>query len=314
MHWARWAWFPSPTHPDNSQAIGTSNWGAGANMRVSLVLSRMERATLTAGSAAVLTNARGGPRSVARVLRLLDALARHPDGVSLSALAQAMSAPKTSLLGLLRGFAAEDFALQRDGLWHLGAEAMGLARAILAAAPPDALRAAARPVLERLAEATGETAMLALLAPDRHAMVYAEKVESRTALRFAATVGDRRPIHCTASGRVMLAFMPPPWPEQFLRHARLTPECPSSVTDRRALRRIVAEARAAGFAVTLGEATEGAVGMAAPVFDAAGAVVSALVLAGPLARVQPRLAGLSRQLREAARDLSRTQGYRDKEE
>jgi len=54
--------------------------------------------------------------------------------------------------------AAEDFALQRDGLWHLGAEATGLARAILAAAPQDALRAAARPVLERFADATGETA------------------------------------------------------------------------------------------------------------------------------------------------------------
>ncbi len=266
------------------------------------------------GSAAALVSERGGPRSVARVLRLLDALAAHPDGVSLSALAQAMGAPKTSLLGLLRGLAEEDFALQRDGLWHLGAEAMGLARAILAAAPQDALRAAARPVLERLAEATGETAMLALLAPDRRAMVYAEKVESRTALRFAATVGDRRPIHCTASGRVMLAFMPAPWPEQFLRHTSLTAPSPSSVTDRRALRRIVAEARVAGFAVTLGEATEGVVGMAAPVYDATGAVVSALVLAGPLARVQPRLIGLSRLLREAARDLSRTQGHRGKED
>jgi len=85
------------------------------------------------------------------------------------------------------------------------------------------------------------------------------------------------------------------------------------MTDRRALRRIVAETRAAGFANTLGDATEGVVGNAAPVFDAAGAVISALVLAGPLARVQPRLSRFSRQLREAARDLSRTQGYRGRQ-
>jgi len=111
----------------------------------------------------------------------------------------------------------------------------------------------------------------------------------------------------------MLGFMPSPWPEQFLRHARLMAPGPSSVTDRRALRRIVAETRAAGFANTLGEATEGVVGTAAPVFDAAGAVISALVLAGPLVRVQPRLSRFSRQLREAARDLSRTQGYRGRQ-
>lgn len=152
--------------------------------------------------------------------------------------------------------------------------------------------------------------MLAVLAPDRGAMVYADKVESRTALRFAATVGDARPIHCTASGRVMLAFLPPPWPAEFLRTARLTRHSPTSVTDRRALRRIVAETREQGFAVTLGEATEGVAGLAAPVFGARGEVVAAIVLAGPIARVEPRLTHLSRRVREATAQISRRLGHR----
>jgi DNA-binding IclR family transcriptional regulator len=254
--------------------------------------------------------ARGGPRSVGRVLELLGRLAAAPQGLTLAALAAATGAPKTSLLGLLRGLAAEGYAVQRDALWRLGPEAMGLARAILAAAGDGDLVATARPALEHLAEQAGETAMLAVLAPDRRAMVYADKVESRTALRFAASVGDARPIHCTASGRVMLAFLPGPWPAEFLRSARLTPQSPASITDRRALRRIVEDTRAKGYAVTLGEATEGVAGIAAPVFDARGAVVAALMLAGPIARVEPRLALLARRVREAAGEVSRRLGHR----
>ncbi|MBR0666464.1 IclR family transcriptional regulator [Roseomonas hellenica] len=251
-----------------------------------------------------------GPRSVARVLQLLDRLAGAPQGASLAALAQAMDAPKTTLLGLLRGLAAEGYAVQANGVWCLGPEAYGLARAILAGQQDGGLGAAGRPLLERLAEETGESAMLSVLAPDRSAMVYTEKVESRTALRFSASVGDHRPIHCTASGRVMLAYLPPPWPEEFLGKARLTPLTRTSVTDRRSLRRIVAEVRALGYAVTLGEATEGVVGIAAPVFDARGEVAAAIVLAAPLVRAQPKLAGLARQVRRAGRELSHQMGYR----
>ncbi|WPB84647.1 IclR family transcriptional regulator [Sediminicoccus rosea] len=253
---------------------------------------------------------RGGPRSVARVLELMGRLASAPEGLTLAALAGALDAPKTSLLGLLRGLAAEGYAVQQEARWRLGPEAVGLARAILAAAGDGELVSTARPVLERLAEQMGETAMLAVLAPDRRAMVYADKVESRTALRFAATVGDARPIHCTASGRVMLAFLPPPWPAEFLRGARLPAYSPTSVTDRRALRRIVAETRAQGFAVTLGETTEGVAGIAAPVFGARGEVVAALMLAGPIARVEPRIPLLSRRVCEAAGQISRRLGHR----
>jgi DNA-binding IclR family transcriptional regulator len=255
----------------------------------------------------------GGPRSVARVLQLLDRLAGAPEGLPLAALSQAMEAPKTTLLGLLRALAAEGYAVQAGGRWRLGPEAHGLARAILAGQPDGGLGAAGHTTLEQLAEATGESAMLAVLAPDRSAMVYTDKVESRTALRFAATVGDRRPIHCTASGRVMLAFQPPPWPEEFLARARLAPASPSSVTDRRTLRRIIAEIRDQGFAVTLGEATEGVVGIAAPVFDARGETVAAIVLAAPIARAQSRLAGLARRVCQAGRELSRRLGYRTRQ-
>jgi DNA-binding IclR family transcriptional regulator len=111
----------------------------------------------------------------------------------------------------------------------------------------------------------------------------------------------------------MLAFQPPPWPEEFLARARLTPSNHSSITDRRALRRAVAKIRDQGYAVTLGEATEGVVGIAAPVFDASGQVVAAIVLAAPMARAEPRLVGLARRVCQAGRELSRRLGYRTRQ-
>jgi DNA-binding IclR family transcriptional regulator len=98
-----------------------------------------------------------------------------------------------------------------------------------------------------------------------------------------------------------------------LARARLTPASSSSITDRRALRRIVAETRDQGYAVTLGETTDGVVGIAAPVFDARGEAVAAVVLAAPMARAQPRLAGLARRVCQAGRELSRRLGYRTRQ-
>jgi acyl dehydratase len=198
----------------------------------------------------------GGPRSVARVLQLLDGLAGAPQGASLAALAQAAGAPKTTLLGCFGGLRWKATRCRRavSGAWvprRTGSRAPSWrAKGTGDSAPPG------RPALERLAEVTGESAMLAVLAPDRSAMVYTEKVESRTALRFTATVGDPEADTLHRLRRVVLAYSPPPWPEEFLRKARLAPLTGSSVTDRRSLRRIVAEVREQGYAVTLGEATE----------------------------------------------------------
>ncbi|MGL1659496.1 IclR family transcriptional regulator domain-containing protein, partial [Vibrio parahaemolyticus] len=47
-----------------------------------------------------------------------------------------------------------------------------------------------------------------MLTDDGEEVTYIDKMESPKALRFAATIGHRRPLYCSSSGRVLLAYQP----------------------------------------------------------------------------------------------------------
>ena len=141
-----------------------------------------------------------------RVLAILAELARHPDGIGLEEMARAVTSNKATVhraLASLRraGFAAQD----RRGRYLLGDEYLRLAFAHHEARP-DHVRI--NPVLQTLAERYGETAHYAVL--DGGSVVYRSKVDPpRGAIRLTSTVGGRNPAHCTAVGKLLLAYALP---------------------------------------------------------------------------------------------------------
>jgi DNA-binding IclR family transcriptional regulator len=246
------------------------------------------------------------PRSVARVVEILGRLAEEPHGLSLSQLSQAMAVPKSSLLNLLRGLVGAGYVAHTEGGYRLGGETYRLAGAVLASRQFPEI---ARPVLQKLAEQSGETALVGVPTPDRQFVVYVDKVESRTAIRFAATVGDRRPLYCAVGGQVLLAFQPAEARDQYLRQTRLVAHTPRTVTDKRKLRAMLDQVRAEGVAVTQGEMTEGVAGVGAPIFDNAGHVMAAVIIAGPQERIAAKAPLLTMLVRNAGADISRLMGY-----
>ncbi|WP_157217523.1 IclR family transcriptional regulator [Flavisphingomonas formosensis] len=247
-----------------------------------------------------------GPLAVDRAFAVLALLAEHPRGLSLTTLSQVLDVPKSSLLGLLRGLRTSGHIVLRQRLYAVGPASLSLARSLLGASPD--LAGEASPILERLALDAGETSILATMAPDERAIVYVAKFESLSAIRFAATVGDRRPLHASAGGLLLLAYQPPAWIESFLRSARLDRITDRTVTDPARLRAILAKIRTEGCAITAGDTTEGVSGLAVPVFDASGSVAAAMMIGGPIDRVardRPRLIAL---LRNAAAEVSQRLG------
>ena len=163
--------------------------------------------------------------------------------------------------------------------------------------------------LEDLAATSGETALLATMAGDAPAAVYIDKVESQNTVRYMARIGERRPLYCSAIGKLLLAYLPPVKRQEYLKTTRLKALTPKTPVTRAALRRELDEIRSTGLSVSVDEITLGAAGVAAPVFDRSGEVVAGLVLGAPSQRVlaeQPRLAAL---VIESARELSRVMGY-----
>jgi DNA-binding IclR family transcriptional regulator len=144
-----------------------------------------------------------------------------------------------------------------------------------AAGTSGGLRSVARPTLERLAEDTGETALIAIRQGD-HALCL-DQVESRRATRMAFSVGQRLPLHAGAASRVLLAYAPADVLADVLAHLdAITPATP----DAAALPRRLQTIRTTGLVTSRSELVPGAIAIATPIL-VDGACVCSLCLAGP---------------------------------
>jgi len=245
-------------------------------------------------------------RSVDRAVAILDLLAQ--DGWRAGAeVARELGVHRSTALRLL-GTLERHALVERDprtAKYRLGRRLPQLARVVTGELD---LRHVARPVCEGLAASSGETVTLDVLDGDE--IVPIEQSTGSTAFVSVNWLGRRTPVHCTASGKVILAFAADPIRQRLLARP-LVPLTPRSITDVAELERQLAAARESGFARTFEELEVGLDAIAAPVFSTDGEVVAAIDVSGPAHRLQagggPDLVGLTR---EAAADLSRRLGYR----
>ncbi|MEU0342641.1 IclR family transcriptional regulator [Streptomyces bobili] len=194
-------------------------------------------------------------------------------------------------------------ALERDasGTYHVGLRLWEVA----ALAPRGlALRRAALPYLEDLYEATHENVQLAVR--DGCEVVYTEWLSGHSAVGVRIRVGARWPLHVTGVGLVLLAHSPPDAQEAYCE-APLAACTDHTLTDPMRLRRVLAEVRRTGVAVSSRQVTDDALSVAAPVHGADGAVVAAVSVVVPYA--DARVPVLVPAVRLAARGISRALGW-----
>ncbi len=112
--------------------------------------------------------------------------------------------------------------------------------------------------------------------------VYLDKIESPTpfGIKLFSDVGRSFPLHCTAMGKVLLAFLDPKKRKEILP-AKLQPLTMNTITDRAALERELKKVRRCGYAVDQEEITRGIMCAAAPVENREGTVVAAISVTFP---------------------------------
>jgi len=256
--------------------------------------------------------AEGGHRAANRVVDILELVAASRDALALREVSAKLQAPKSSLLPLLRALTARGYLEQgRAGEYRLGWKAVELGSG--SPAQRD-LAEVARPALMDLMRRTGETVFLGALTSDGQAVVYVDKVESDQIIRYAAGVGDRRPLHATSTGKVMLAFMSEEQREEVLGAISLVRHTERTVTSVASLRASFEEIRRTGVSVSVDELVRGASGVAAPIFDRHGRVVGACTIGGPTDRMRPKLRQLAAELKATARTISELLGHRRPED
>ena len=160
----------------------------------------------------------------------------------------------------------------------------------------------AQPAMRRLASESGETVNLMVRTAGGAEAI--AQVDGRHVLGVSNWIGREVPDHCSAAGKVFLAFGASTLPAGPLE--RLTPQ---TITDRPLLERDLEAVRRQGFATIADELELGLAAVAAPVRDADG-VVAALAVVGPTARLgEARLALLGRVAIEQAHTVSVQLGY-----
>jgi len=253
------------------------------------------------------------PRSVGRVLQILERLTCSPQGETLSALSALMETPKTSLLNLLRGMQSDQYIELENGFYRLGPQSYSLAMAVLATRQSTDFHSLARPFVTRFVEEYGETTMIAVLNPEKDAAIYVEKVEALASIRFAATIGSARPLYASAAGRALLAFQPPEVIDHYLNTANLVRLTQHTTTRKKDLRAKLKEIQTEGVAITRGEVDSETYGFAAPIFEADGTVIAVLAIGAPASRAEIKSKLLADALKKAAAEISRAIGFRDRD-
>jgi IclR family KDG regulon transcriptional repressor len=241
--------------------------------------------------------------AVDRTLDLLEALSRIGPA-SLAALAESAGCTRTAAFRLLRTLQGRGFTIQDEarGLWRLGARWSALGRA---ASEQGALAATAMPFLAALGKATSENVYLRVR--DGMESETVAIYQTDPTIRMYSEVGKRGPLHA-GSSRILLAFAPEAVQTQLLAQ-RLNRYTPATRIDSTWIAADLQRIRTRGYLITSDEVVAGAVGIAAPVRDAAGAVIAVLHISSPSMRMRPpRPRNLLPQVMDAAARLSEALG------
>ena len=141
-------------------------------------------------------------------------------------------------------------------------------------------------------------------------MLLLENADPGSSLRIVSKPGDRLPIHCTASGKAILAFLPPVQARSILRSAGMPAFTPHTITSMEAMEAALEQIRAQGFAVEDGETRIGLRSVAAPVFDINGTPRYAISVLGMFRRTStPEFQAAQELVQTAARFVSKELGY-----
>ena len=220
--------------------------------------------------------------SAERSLRLLSLLAKEGRALSLADIAARLSLPKATAHRLCAqlldgGFIARDVNA-RD--FVVGPQLRELSFDTLNNSTVRGLR---HEVLADLVEQVGETCNLTTL--DGASVLYLDRVEAPWPWRLTLAVGVHVPLHCTASGKLFLAFMPPDQRAELISHASLKRMTDNTLTSARALQKECNAIAAAGYSLDREEFITGLVAIAMPVRDKQGDVWAAMAVHAPRVRM-----------------------------
>jgi DNA-binding IclR family transcriptional regulator len=174
------------------------------------------------------------------------------------------------------------------------------------------LRARVQPWFRKLSAQVGETVHLGVM--QKTSIVYLDKVDPiNRRVWLASRIGASNPVHCTAMGKAILAFLPPDAAADIIAHIRFTRFTPRTLCTPEALQRSLDRVRRRGYAIDDEEVECGVRCVGAPILNESGRPVAAVSVSGPSSRItQQSVPGIAEHLLKCCREISASLGTRER--
>ncbi len=224
----------------------------------------------------------GFSQSLERGLAILSAFTPDRPVLGISELARKFSLTRSTTHRYVATLATLGYLQQDEATrkYRLGSRVLDLGFSMLGSLE---LREIAAPHLRQLTDITGHTSNLAIR--DDTDVILIDRVRGRPGpyhhLEFSLHVGSRLPSYCSATGKALLAFLPPPDLDRLLDRIDFVQRGPHTLTSKAALRAELEHVRRTGVAVNDEELERALRSIAAPVRSRSGEVIAAVNIAIP---------------------------------
>lgn len=225
-----------------------------------------------------------------RGLQILEYLVQQDEELSQREIALTLGYPVNSVMRILNALEYHGYLYRNSAnkKYSLSNKLITMARS---SAHQQTLMEASLDLMRGLRDEIGETVVISII--DGMEGLILEQVQGTHAFRFVCDPGTRQRIHCSASCKSILAFMPDAECGQIIDQMRFEKLTDTTITTPEAFRTELGAVRKKGYALDRAEAIEGVYCVAAPLRDHTGRAIAAITTTGPSNRMQrsdlPRL-------------------------
>jgi IclR family transcriptional regulator, KDG regulon repressor len=247
-----------------------------------------------------------GVQAVVLVLKILELLSKERKAIGVTALAQAIGTTKSRVHRHLQTLLSQGYVVQAPETerYQAGPRLVTLGRGV---SGNFNLVQAASPALLQLRDALGHFSVVSQLEPD--GMRVLATVSGKSAIEIGVKQGSLMAFHTTAQGKVALAFGAPELLSR-VTSGRLEMATPRTIVSADALRREINTVRKRGWAIAPNQSLLGLNALAAPIFDASGALIAAVAIVDSIQFIEDK--PFDEQIRQtvaAGRRISEALGY-----
>jgi IclR family acetate operon transcriptional repressor len=221
---------------------------------------------------------------VGKLIQILERLDQAPGGLLLREIVTSTSINKSTAYRFLSHLETAGYVFRdSNGYYMVGPKLAKLGSGVTYQAT---LCRTSAEILERLRAETGETVNLAVL--DQSEVLYVSVFQSQHTFRMVSEVGTRRPLHCTALGKAVLAYLPPLQQKKIISNLRFEKFTPQTISSAEELNHDLLKVHRRGYALDDEEAVAGARCIAVPLLNREHKVIGGISVSGPVVRVTKR--------------------------